>query len=146
MRSIFSIPFLILICVTFYSCASMSDILKSKDEGTAQVYPVPADKAWEISETVLHWENSGDIEEHHSPPYMLTTVGQNFVSAGNLVGIWLDPVDSENTMITVVIRKKSLVNFSLGITEEMFQRRFQQAVDIISSGKTLPIKPPKDNY
>jgi len=34
-------------------CASMSDVLKSKDEGTIQVYSVNADQSWEIATTVL---------------------------------------------------------------------------------------------
>ena len=45
-------------------CASMNDVLNSKDEGTVQVYPVDSDQAWEIAKTVFRWEGTDAIEEH----------------------------------------------------------------------------------
>src|SRR5512138_3045991 len=80
-------------------CATMSDVLKAKNEGTVQNYPVTFDQAWEISMTVLRWENCETIEEHKSTGYMLTTVGQNFVSMGCLVGVWVESPTPQNTKV-----------------------------------------------
>ncbi len=120
----------------------MSDVLKDKDSGTVQVYPVNFDQAWEIAMTVLRWEDCETIEEHKSSGYMLTTVGQNFVSAGSVVGVWVEPVDNENTKVTVVTKRKVQTNLATGLTETTFQNRFKQAVDIVKSGQTLPIEAP----
>lgn len=132
----------VLISLLFFSCASMSDVLKSKDEGTANVYPVSQDQAWEISVSVLRWEDCETIEEHRNQNYMLTTVGQNFVSSGSLVGVWVEPSDDDNTKVTIVTKRKVQTNLATGLTETTFHRRFAQAVDIVKSGKPLPIEPP----
>ncbi len=123
-------------------CATMSDVLKDKDQGTAQVYPVSSDLAWEISTTVLRWEGCETIEEHRSSGYMLTTIGANMISEGTLVGVWVDPVDSENTSVTIVTKRKMQTNIATGLTETTFQDRFAQAVEIVKSGKSLPIEAP----
>jgi len=133
------------LCIWASGCATMSDVLKSKDEGMAQVYPVKADQAWEIAMTVLRWEGCETIEEHRSSGYMLTTVGQNLVSAGSLVGVWVDPVDAGHTKITVVTKRKVQTNLATGLTETTFQDRFAEAVEIVKSGKPLPIDPPSGN-
>jgi hypothetical protein len=132
------------LCIGMTGCATMSDVLKSKDEGSAQSYPVNTDQAWEISMTVLRWEGCETIEEHKSSGYMLTTVGQNLVSAGSLVGVWVEAVDAGTTKVTVVTKRKVQTNIATGLTETTFQRRFAQAVGIVKSGKLLPIDPPAD--
>jgi len=125
-------------------CATMSDVLKSKDEGTAQTYPVKSDQAWEIAMTVLRWEGCETIEEHRTSGYMLTTFGQNFVSAGSLVGVWVEPVNDASTRVTIVTKRKVQTNLATGLTESTFQRRFAQAVELVKNGKQLPIEPPSD--
>ena len=132
----------IALSIVFVACASMSDVLKSKNEGTMQVYPVHFDQAWDIAVTALRWENCETIEEHKSNGYMLTTLGQNFISAGTLVGVWVEQVDSANTKVTVVTKRKVQTNLATGLTETSFQKSFAQGVDIIKSGKQLPIERP----
>jgi hypothetical protein len=129
-------------CVFLSGCATMSDVMKSKEDGTAHTYPVKADQAWEIAMTVLRWEGCETIEEHRSSGYMLTTFGQNLVSAGSLVGVWVDPIDATNTKVTVVAKRKVQTNLATGLTESTFQDRFAQAVEIVKSGKPLPVDPP----
>ncbi|MEW6512333.1 MAG: hypothetical protein AB1428_15395, partial [Bacteroidota bacterium] len=70
------------LCSFIVGCATMSDFLKSKDEGTVMTYPVASDQAWEIAMTVLRWERCETIEEHRTSGHMLTTVGENLISAG----------------------------------------------------------------
>ena len=130
------------LCVFLCGCATMSDVLKSKSEGTAESYPVTFDQAWEMSITVLRWEDCETIEEHRTSGYMLTTVGQNFVSAGSLVGVWVESVNAENTKVTIVTKRKIQTNIATGLTESTFHERFAQAVQIVKQGKQLPIEPP----
>ncbi len=131
-----------LLSTTIIACATMSDVLKSKNDGTAQAYPVTSEQAWEIAMTVLRWEGCETIEEHRSSGYMLTTVGQNLISAGSLVGVWIESVDAGNTKVTIVTKRKIQTNIATGLTETTFQNRFAQAVAIVKSGKNLPIDPP----
>ena len=128
--------------ITIAGCASMSDVLSGKADGTAVTYPVNQDQAWDIAMTVLRWEDCETIEEYKSQGYMLTTVGQNFVSAGSLIGVWVDKVDDNNTKVTIVSKRKVQTNVATGLTEGTFQRRFAQAVDIVKSGEKLPIEAP----
>lgn len=136
------IKFYIVLLIMLVGCATMSDVLKDKDEGTAEIYNVDKDIAWEIATTVLRWEGCETIEEHKISNYMLTTVGQNFVSAGSLVGVWVDPIDNNNTKITVVTKRKVQTNIATGLTESTFHDSFSKAVNIVKSGQSLPLEEP----
>jgi len=124
------------------SCATMSDVLSSKDDGTAQVYPVNFNRAWDIATTVLRWEGAESIEYHKDKGYMVTQTGQNLVSAGALIGVWVDKADASHSKVTVVTKRKMATNIATGLTEATFHSRFAQAVDIVKSGKSLPIEAP----
>ncbi len=126
----------------FAGCASMNDVLNSKDEGTVQVYAVNSDQAWDIAKTVFRWEGTDAIEEHKDQNYMLTSSGANFVSMGTVMGAWIEPVDANNTKVTIVTKRRMATNVATTLTESTFQKRFAQAVDIVKSGKPLPINPP----
>ena len=123
-------------------CASMSDVIASKDEGTVGVYPVTKDQAWDISIAILRWSGTDAIEMHKKQGYMLTSKGQNFISMGSMIGVWVEPIDENNTKVTVVTKRKMATNIATGFTEDSFQRKFVQTVKIIKSGKTLPIEEP----
>jgi PBP1b-binding outer membrane lipoprotein LpoB len=132
-----------LIAIIFSAgCASMNDVLNSKDEGTVQVYNVDFDQAWEIAKTVFRWEGTDAIEEHKDQNYMLTSSGANFISMGAVMGAWVEAVDQNNTKVTVVTKRRVSTNVATTLTESTFQKRFAQAVDIVKSGKPLPINPP----
>ncbi len=126
--------------VLLSSCASMSDVLKSKDEGTSQVYSVSFNQAWDIAKTVLRWEDCEQIEEQKDEGYMLTTI-QSLLSGGTLIGVWVESSGS-NTKVTVVTKRKSQTQLLTGLSESAFHERFAQAVEIVKSGKTLPIEAP----
>jgi len=93
-------------------CATMGDVVKSKDQGTAKTYPVTADQAWEIARTVFRWEGADAIEEHKSEGYMLTSSGMNLVSAGAVMGAWIEPIDKSNTRVTVVTKRRIATNIA----------------------------------
>jgi hypothetical protein len=124
-------------------CATMGDVVRAKDEGTANVYPVNADQAWEIAKTVFRWEGADAIEEHKSEGYMLTSSGMNWVSWGAVMGAWIEPVDKDNTRVTVVTKRRIATNVATTLTETTFHKRFAQAVEIVKKGNRLPSNPPE---
>ena len=128
--------------VVMAGCASLSDVLESKEEGTVEVYPVDQNRAWEIAMTVLRWEDAETIEEHRSENYMLTTVGADLISSGSVVGVWVEPAKKGSSKVTVVTKRKMQTNIATGLTETTFHERFAQAVKIVKSGKSLPRKAP----
>lgn len=120
----------------------MSDVVKDKDNGTTQVYPVDSDQAWKIAIQVFRWEGSDAIEEHRDQSMMLTSSGMNFWSPGSFMGAWIETVDGANTKVTVVTKRRLATQIATTLTETTFHRRFQQAVEIVKAGKPLPIEPP----
>ena len=130
----------ILLILFFSGCATMTDVLKDKEEGTAAVYDIDKDTAWDVAKTVLRWEDCETIEENKLSNYMLTTVGQNFVSEGTLIGVWVEPVENDKSKITVVTKRKVQTNIATGLTETTFQESYSKAVEMVKAGKTLPIE------
>jgi len=134
---------LLLLGILLAGCATMGDVVRAKDEGTSKVYPVNADQAWDIAKTVFRWEGADAIEEHRKEGYMLTSSGMNFVSIGTVMGAWIDPIDQNNTKVTVVTKRRIATNIATTLTETTFHNRFAQAVDIVKAGKPLPVAPPE---
>jgi hypothetical protein len=142
-RKILILGLISLVSIWIAGCATMSDVVRSKDEGTVQVYPVNADEAWEIARTVFRWEGADAIEEHRKENYMLTSSGMNLVSYGAVMGAWVEPVNKDSTKVTVVTKRRLSTNLATTLTEATFHKRFAQAVDIIKAGKPLPPTPPQ---
>lgn len=136
---------LLVIMVGMVGCATMSDVVRAKSEGqgTSKVYPVSADQAWEIAKTVFRWEGTDAIEEHRAEGYMLTSSGMNLVSAGAVMGTWIEPVDPENTRVTVITKRRIATNIATTLTETTFHQRFAQAVELVKAGKPLSSIPPE---
>ena len=130
--------------VVFLGCATMSDVIADKEagEGTTVVYSVATDKGWQIATKVLRWEGAETIEEHKDEQYMLTTIGADLISAGSVVGVWVEPGGKGKSKVTVITKRKMATNIATGLTETTVHDRFQQAVDIVKSGKALPREAP----
>ena len=142
-RKILNLALIFLVSIWIAGCATMSDVVRSKDQGTVQVYPVNSDQAWEIARTVFRWEGADAIEEHRKENYMLTSSGMNLVSYGAVMGAWLEPVGRDSTKVTVVTKRRLSTNIATTLTEATFHKRFAQAVEIIKAGKPLPLTPPQ---
>ena len=127
-------------------CATTHDIVpvkKEDSEGISKVYPVNADQAWEIGKVVFRWEGRHAIEEHRDQGYMLTSSGMGLVAWGTVMGAWFEPVDEENTKVTVITRRRVTVSPAVPmIREDAFHRRFAQAVEMVKKGQPLPLKAP----
>jgi hypothetical protein len=113
--------------------ATFSDVIMAKrqNEGTAQIYSVPPDEAWNLARHVLRSEGMDSIKEHRTEGYMLTSTGYDGRSAGCYIGVWIEPV-GERTKVTVITMRKDPLNLMTGLSEDTFQRDFAAAV----SGKT----------
>jgi hypothetical protein len=132
-------------CLALQACATLNDVVKAKEtgsEGTAQTYAVTADQAWDISKAVFRWEGADAIEEHRAEGYMLTSMGMNLISAGAVMGAWVEPVDKANTKVTVVTKRRLSMNAFTTLRESTFHKRFEQGVQIVKSGQKLPAVAP----
>ena len=135
-----------LVCAVLWlaSCQTLSDVMREKAQGggTTQVYPVETDQAWTIAMTVFRWEGSDAIEEHRDQGYMLTSSGRNVLSAGAVMGAWVEPAGRGQTQVTVVTKRRVATNLATTLTETTFQKRFAQAVTLVKAGQPLPLTPP----
>ena len=132
--------------VLLSGCSTMNDVVRVKEngsEGTTKVYPINEDQGWTIAKTVFRWEGADAIEEHKDKGYMLTSSGMDLISAGAVMGAWIEPVDKENTKITVVTKRRLTINVFTTLMESTFHKRFAQAVEILKQGKPLPDNAPK---
>jgi len=139
------LPILLSCAALLNGCATMGDVVQHKEdgsEGTTKVYAVTDDQAWEISKKVFRWEGADAIEEHRSEGYMLTSSGMNLVSWGAVMGAWIEPVDKENTKVTVVTKRRISINIATTLTEGTYHKTFAKAVEIVKKGQPLPIEKP----
>jgi hypothetical protein len=127
-------------------CATVNDVVAAKEsgkEGVTKEYDVTEDQAWDIAKTVFRWEGADAIEEHRQQGYMLTSSGMNLVSAGTVMGAWVEKAVPPKTKVTVVTKRRMQTNLFTTLTEDTFHKRFAQAVGIIKSGQPLPrVAPP----
>jgi hypothetical protein len=118
---------LILVCAT--GCATMSDVVLSKEQGkgTSRIYRVNVDQAWEITKVVFRLEQTDAVEEHRSEGYMLTSIRETLVRWGAVMGIWIEPVNGDSTRVTVVIKRKNPIDVFPPLTEADFHEDFELA-------------------
>ncbi len=141
----FAATILLALAFSLGGCSTMQDVVRVKEagtEGTTKNYAVTQAQAWEIAKTVFRWEGSDAIEEHKEQGYMLTSSGMNLVSYGAVMGAWIEPIDKDDTKVTVVTKRRISVNVATTLTEGTFHKRFAQAVAIVKSGKPLPASAP----
>jgi len=119
-------------------CATVQDALDEKPYGTARVYAVREAQAWEIARRVFRWEGADAIEDERPYHVMITSTGGD---RGTVMACWIEPVDAEQTKITVVTKRRRQLNLFTDLTEATFHRRFRQAAEMLKSGP-LPLKAP----
>ncbi|MDP2208767.1 MAG: hypothetical protein Q8K98_08335 [Bacteroidota bacterium] len=133
---------ILLFSILLVGCASTADAVRSKHEGTTQVYDISPEQAWSVAKTVMQWEGATEIEEHKEQNYITASVGMTAVSWGAVVAVWVETFGKEYSKVTVVTKRRMQTNIFTSQTEGSFQERFAQAVDILKSGKPLPSSPP----
>jgi hypothetical protein len=142
MRYAVSAVLLVLVSSLLTSCASMSDVVDSKKDGTAMTYAIDQKRAWEITETILRWEGVEDIQDHKSENYILGSTGMNLVSYGSVVGVWVEPVSGGSMRVTVVSKRKVATGLVSGMKESTFHEYFKYALGQVKAGKPLPDSAP----
>src|SRR5574342_406074 len=98
-------PIVVLALLILAGCANtFSELVRSKEagEGMSRVYKVNVDRAWEIAKRVSQWEGIGDIKEDRAEGYMLIKSGADWYYKGTLIGVWIEPVDKDQSKVTVV--------------------------------------------
>jgi hypothetical protein len=139
----------VLVVVMLGGCASMHELSddvvqqrKSGKQGVSKIYPITASQAWEITESVFRWEKTDEVEKHGSENYVITGTGMNMAVFGSVIVVWIEPADVSNTKITVMTKRRVQDDIFTSLNEATFFKRFEQGVDIVSSGKKLPVACP----
>ncbi|MEJ2696396.1 MAG: hypothetical protein P8013_07080 [Candidatus Sulfobium sp.] len=113
----------LLLLLALQSCATTDDFVRSGSEGTSRVYPITVKQAWDITEVVFRWEGADNIKEDRKEDYMVASVGTGVFSYDAAICAWMEPVDSENTMITLASKRKDLSK-ATAFTQANFYWRF----------------------
>ena len=92
--------------------------------------------------TVFRWEGSDAIEEHRDQGYMLTSSGVNLITAGAVMGAWVEPGGQGQTKVAAVTKRRIATNLATTLTETTFHKRFGQAVALVKAGQPLLPTPP----
>ncbi len=103
------------------------------------------DEAWKIGVQILRRESAGTIEEHRDEHMMLTTCAVAFAGNGggiDFIGVWVEPAGAGNARVRFVAKSRYGVA-TCGLDEELFHRRFCQAVSSLQSGKPVPSEAPR---
>lgn len=130
-------------------CAHMQELSddvmqkrKSGSDAVTKVYPVSAGQAWEISEAVFRWEKTDELDVHRSENYMITSTGMKMLAFGSVMGVWIEPADSDSTKVTVITSRRVENDFFTSLTASTFFERFEQGMKIIKDGGKLPVAAP----
>jgi len=133
------------LCVT--ACANRQDVLASKlqGRGTARVYPVSVDQAWNIGKTILRLEPTDTIEEHRPEGYLLTSQDMGPLSAGTYIGIFVEPEGPRASKVTFVARRRTPTQAYAALTGDDFHKKFAELLALVTAVGPLPASEPKDH-
>jgi hypothetical protein len=108
-------------------CATtFGDLVRSKEagEGMSRVYEVNADRAWGIAKRVSQWEGIAEIRENRAEGYMLMKSGADWYYKGTLIGVWIEPIDKDQSKVTVVTKARRSVDTFRRLSEVEFHKTF----------------------
>ena len=111
----------------FAGCATtFGDLVRSKEagEGMSRVYKVDADRAWEVAKRVSQWEGIGDIRENRAEGYMLIKSGADWYYKGTLIGVWIEPIDKDQSKVTVITKSRRSTDTIRRMSEVDFHKSF----------------------
>lgn len=125
------IPLVVLLLVGGHACGTTQGIVQGKLEGNAVVYPVKEEQAWEIARVVLSWNDSQSMEERRHEHLLLGSLNWSLFSYGSLVGIWIDPIDADQTKVTILTKKRLATTVLEDRDEGKLHRHFAWAVQFV---------------
>ena len=138
-KTVFSFSLLAVMAVYLLAggCATtIDDLIRERYEGRSAVYPISRDKAWEITRTVL-------LEAGAKPAEIEEDRAENVINWVSVLGVFIEPVDPERTRVTAQRPPAPCNPLPPPLTEDMFLERFDNAVNLLKSGKPLPAPLPR---
>jgi len=126
---------LVLLSILTPGCTSFDNLIKEDEYGgRAQVYPVNKVQAWETAKAVFRelGAKEDEIEENQVDSFVTWT--------GNMMAI-IERVDNNNTRVIAVLAPSPCAPAQKRATERDFHKYFSQSVDILKTGKSLPLIP-----
>jgi len=121
-------------------CATtFSDLVRSKEagEGMSRVYKVNVDRAWEVAKRVTQWEGIGDIRENRAEGYMLIKSGADWYYKGTLIGVWIEPIDKDQSKVTVITKSRRSTDTIRRLSEIDFHKSFALFVQEAEIGSEI---------
>jgi len=121
-------------------CATtFSDLVRAKEagEGMSRVYRVNADRAWEVAKRVTQWEGIGDIRESRADGFMLIKSGADWYYKGTLIGVWIEPIDQDQSKVTVITKARRSVDTFRRLSEVDFHKSFAAFVQGAEIGSEI---------
>src|SRR4030042_743907 len=119
-----------LVALTFLilaGCATtFGDLVRSKEagEGMSSVYKVKVARAWGIAKRVSQWEGIAAIRENRAEGYMLMKSGADWYYKGTLIGVWIEPIDKDQSKVTVITKARRSVDTFRRLSEVEFHKSF----------------------
>ncbi len=94
-------------------CAgSREDVLSAHDagKGEARTFRVTLGQAWNAARAALLWNDADGVEEHPTARFLYAEAGTNLTGWGQAMGVWIDPLNTRTTRISVVVSRRVSTN------------------------------------
>jgi hypothetical protein len=127
------------VSTVLFACTNMHDVVGAHDKGlgTAVVYPVSEQQAWQITNTILKIDRpSAPVDERRGEGYVLLKVSVSTLGSGTYIGVWVDPVSVTETKVTFVRKQRIASDTIRAWTSEGFHRDFKELVALVASSCT----------
>jgi hypothetical protein len=128
------------LAVAVAACQDEGSVLSAHEahEGTAAIYAVDTDEAFDTAARVLREEGGVNVEEHRAEGYLLANYGMTAVSWGTFAGVWVESVGPHASRVTVITKRKVAINAVTVLTESGFQEKFAQVLAQSASATPAP--------
>jgi hypothetical protein len=127
-------PFGLLLAVLLISlsaCATMSSVVRAKENGTVRTYPVSGPLAWEIAKAILN-EKEAMVIENRPEGFLYAE------SSISLLGAWIEPISEGETKVTFVVKSKDILFGSTGTSEGGLHSDFEKMIESGAAAKLTP--------
>lgn len=126
-RSALALVVLPILALLLGGCVTSKNVARAKESGvagTARVYAVTPDEAWDIARTVLVEWGAQELKEDRAAGYLAATSSGERAFWGVILGAWVESVTSANTRVIALSEKRLPVTFGPVLTEAQFHERF----------------------
>jgi len=134
----------VLLALAMAGCkVQMGSVLEARDagDGTKAVYAATPEQVWKPILAVLNWSSAGRTEARPGEGGLLAWFDGADGTTPTFVGVWVEPLDSDQVQVTVISRKAGVL-VARALTEDRFHEDLRQALGIAQAGKPLPLVRP----